>query len=112
MRADVRITSLALLIVLVSACAFGLSSMIDYSTLRTERRAQFFAYGDMLVIQVANPQGQNLVLEVEPLDHGRVILVAGVTSSGAAGVKTYCRDLGPLSPAPDWATRVFWRNRT
>lgn len=111
MTAGLRITSVAFVIGLVGACAVRLSPMIDYSTLRTQRQARFFADGEMIVVQAYNPQGGNLGLDSEPLlDHGRVVLVAGVTSSGAAGVKTYCRDIGPLSPPPDWPNRVFWRN--
>jgi hypothetical protein len=113
MNADLRITSLTFVIGLVGACAVGLSPMIDYSTLRTERQARFFIDGEMIVIQAYNPQGGNLALDLEPLlDDGRVVLVAGVTSSGSAGVKTYCRDIGSLSPPPDWPNRVFWRNRS
>jgi|RhiMethySRZTD1v2_1073278.scaffolds.fasta_scaffold03009_8 hypothetical protein len=107
--ASLRIMSLGL----VGACAVGLSPMIDYSTLRTERQARFFVDGEMIVVQAYNPQGENLALEPEPqLYHGKVVLVAGVASSGAAGVKTYCRDIGPLSPPPDWPNKVFWRNRS
>ena len=113
MNASLRITSLAFVIGLVGACSVGLSPMIDYSTLRTQRQARFFVDGEMIVVQAYNPQGGNLGLKPEPLlDHGRVVLVAGVTSSGAAGVKTYCGDIGPLSPPSDWPNRVFWRNRS
>jgi hypothetical protein len=112
MNEDLRIASLAIVVAVVGACAPGLSPMIDYSALRAQRQARFFAEGNMLAIQASNPQGENLVLEAEPLlDHGRVVLVAGVTSSGAAGLKTYCRDIDKLSPPPDWPNRVFWRNR-
>jgi hypothetical protein len=112
MNANLRITKLAMLVASTCNCALGLSPMIDYSALRAERQARFFAEGDMLVVQAFNPLGGNLALDPEPsLDQGRVVLVAGVTSSGAEGVKTYCRDLGKLNPSPDWPNRVFWRNR-
>jgi hypothetical protein len=82
--------------------------MIDYSALRTERQARFFADGNLIVIEAANPQGENLALDAEPrLDQGRVVLVAGVTSSGSAGIKTYCRNIQALSPPADWPNRVF-----
>jgi hypothetical protein len=111
MNAGLRIASLVFVVGVVGACGVGLSPMIDYSTLRTQRQARFFVDGEMIVVQAYNPQGGNLALDPEPLlDHGRVVLVAGVTSSGAAGVKTYCQDIGLLSPPPDWPNRVFWRN--
>jgi hypothetical protein len=103
--------SLALLATFTGACALGLSPMIDYSAVRDQRQARFFADGNTIAIQATNPQGGNLALDAEPtLDHGRVVLVAGVTSSGAAGLKTYCRDVGKLGPGADWPDRVFWRN--
>jgi len=111
MRAALRIWNVAPFVALIGACAVGLSPMINYSTLRTHRQATFFVDGNTIAIQASNPQGGNLALDAEPrLDQGRVVLVAGLTSSGSAGVKTYCRDVGRLSPAPDWPSRVFWRN--
>jgi len=113
MNVAIVIRCLTLSTAFVGACALGLSPMIDYSALRTERQAQFFADGSMIVVRASNPQGGNLALDAEPLlDQRRVVLVAGVTSSGSAGPKTYCRDLAPLSPPSDWPSHVYWRNRS
>jgi len=113
MKASLASRGLVLTTAFVGACALGLSPMIDYSALRTERQARFFADGSLIVVLASNPQGGNLALDAEPtLDQQRVVLVAGVTSSGSAGTKTYCRDLAPLSPPSDVPSRVYWRNRS
>jgi hypothetical protein len=112
MNANPRITKLTMVVAFTSACTLGLSPMLDYSALRAERQARFFADGNLLAVQAYNPLGGNLALDAEPsLDHGRVVLLAGVTSSGGEGVKTYCPNIGALNPSPDWPNRVFWRNR-
>ena len=46
MNATLATTGLSLAAAFVGACALGVSPMIDYSALRTERQAQFFAGGD------------------------------------------------------------------
>lgn len=114
MGARVWNTTAAVLVALLAVgCAGGIESTIDYSTARTERRARFLAHGDTLVVESNNPQGMNLVVEPEPwLDDGRVVLVAAVTSSGAAGRRRYCLDMARLSPLKSWPDHVFWRNPT
>jgi len=96
---------------LLTGCSTTLSSMIDYAVLQSQRQPEFFAYGNTLALRATNPSGQNLVLDTPRLDQGRVVLVAGVVSTGAAGPRTYCLKLTGLPVQPDWPDRVYWRNR-
>lgn len=95
----------------LAGCSAKLSPMIDYAALQSQRHPEFFAHGDTLALRATNPSGQNLVLDEPRLDHDCVVLVAGVVSGGAAGLRTYCFKLAGLPVQPDWPDRVYWRNR-
>src|SRR5262245_62348505 len=92
------------------ACSAGLSPMIDYAALKSERKAEFFAYGDALAVRVTNFTGTTLVLDEPKLEGDRVVLLAGIASTGSARQFTRCFDLGRWSLPPRWEERVYWRN--
>lgn len=92
------------------ACSIGLSPMIDYATLKSARKAEFFAYADTLAVRFTNSTGTTLVFDDPKLEDDRVVLLAGIASTGAARRSMRCFNLSRWSLPPGWEERVYWRN--
>ena len=100
---------LAFMLAFAGACATSDSSMLDYSQLRASYAGEFFAHDQTLVLRVENPLGLTVVPYEPTLEGGRVVLVAGIASSGGPGERFHCFDIGALSPPADWPDLLFWR---
>lgn len=93
----------------LSSCGGAPPAMIPHASAVSTYDVALFAEGNTLAIHVHQPMGMNMVLYEPILEGGLVAVTAGMVSSGSAHDHLYCFDVGALSPPPDWADHVSWR---
>ncbi len=91
------------------SCATPKGSMLDYSHLKSSYAGEFFAHEQTLVLRVENPVGLTVVPYPPRLEEGRVVVFAGLVSSGGSGERFHGFEISALDPPPDWASLLFWR---
>jgi hypothetical protein len=104
-----RVVLLAIVLASAPSCGPIRSSTIGLSSMREERHATFLVDGATIIVRTEDPMGLVVVIFDPSIDEGRVVLNAGMTSSGGPGPHVQCVDVASLAPPTDWADRLAWR---